>query len=77
MSKLAHSNQATMDEIEAGRLDEMTSGELARGPRLPTALTVIKAIAAADGVLPGGENYLTKYRMIKLCQAWLKSRAHQ
>ncbi len=62
MSKLAHSNDGTMRKIEAEhRIEE----------DLPTALTVIKAIALADGILLGGEGYLTKYQMIQLCKAWL------
>lgn len=41
---------------------------------LPIALTVIKAIALSDGVLRGGERYMTKYQMIELCRKWLASR---
>jgi len=41
---------------------------------LPTALTVIRAIALAGGKLKGSEYYLTKYQMIGLCQRWLKLR---
>src|SRR6266478_3662781 len=41
-----------------------------------TALTdqpeLRKAIALADGILPGGERYLTKYQMITLCKRWLE-----
>ncbi len=37
-----------------------------------TALTIIKAIALADGILPDGERYLTKYQMITLCKRWLE-----
>jgi hypothetical protein len=62
MSKLAHSNQETMDEIEAEE----------RATDYPTALTLIKAIACADGRLRGHEDYLTKMQMIGLCKAWLR-----
>lgn len=39
---------------------------------LPTALTIIKRIALSDGVLRGGEYYMTKYQMITLCKNWLR-----
>lgn len=39
---------------------------------LPTALTIIKAIALADGRLKGSPRYLTKYQMIRLCKNWLR-----
>jgi len=42
--------------------------------KLPTALTVIKAIAAADGKLKTSPAYLTKLQMIRLCKNWLKNR---
>lgn len=38
--------------------------------QIPTALTVIKAIAAA-GVLRGNPAHLTRVQMIQLCQRWL------
>jgi hypothetical protein len=41
------------------------------GEDRPAAETVIQAIALASGKLPGHERYLTKYEMIRLCQAWL------
>lgn len=37
-------------------------------------MTVIKAIAAADGKTKGNEAYLTKYQMITICKNWLKLR---
>lgn len=37
----------------------------------PTALTLIKAVAAADGKLKGHPRYLTKLQMITLCRRWL------
>lgn len=37
----------------------------------PSALTVIKRIALADGCLSGHENYMTKLKMIKLAKLWL------
>ena len=42
---------------------------------LPSVLTIIKAIALADGVLRGGEGYLTKYQMIQLCKNFLEPMA--
>lgn len=43
--------------------------------RLPTALTMIRAIALADGKLKGHPDYLTKYEMIAICREWLRRRA--
>ncbi len=63
MSKLAHSNDATMEAIEANKIV---------ADNLPTALTVIKAIAAA-GRLKGHEDYLTKTQMIALAKAFLRT----
>jgi hypothetical protein len=38
---------------------------------LPTAETVIKAIALAKGKLRGHEYFLTKTEMIGICEQWL------
>lgn len=64
MSKLAHSNDATMETIEADRIMRND---------LPSALTIVKAIAAADG-LPNHPDYLTKTQMIALAKAFLRAR---
>lgn len=42
--------------------------------RLPTALTVIKFIAAGDGTLKGHPCYLTRRQITKLCKHWLAER---
>jgi len=39
--------------------------------KLPTALTVIKAIASAEGRLKRSPHYLTKLQMIHICKTWL------
>lgn len=65
MSKLAHSCDETMERIEA---DKIVRNDL------PTALTIVKAIAAADR-LKGHPDYLTKTQMIALAKAFL--RAHR
>lgn len=41
-----------------------------RKPRI-AAITVLQAIALADGKLHGHEYYLTKYQMIALARAFL------
>lgn len=41
-----------------------------RKPRI-AAITVLQAIALADGKLPGHEDYLTKMQMIALARAFL------
>lgn len=41
-----------------------------RKPRI-SAITVLTAIAAADGKLPGHDDYLTKLQMIALARAFL------
>ncbi len=41
-----------------------------RKPRI-AAITVLAAIANADGKLPGHEDYLTKLQMIALARAFL------
>lgn len=67
MSKLAHSNDETMTEIETNyRCMEEREPE----PKLPSALTIIKAISFA-GVLKGHPDYMTKLQMIDLCGKWL------
>lgn len=62
MSKLAHSCDETMEKLEADRIV---------GNDMPTALTIVKAIAAADR-LKGHEDYLTKTQMIALAKAFLR-----
>lgn len=63
MSKLAHSNDETMEAIEADRIVR---------DDLPTALTVVQAIALADG-LPNHPDYLTKTQIIALAKAFLRT----
>jgi hypothetical protein len=46
----------------------------AKNKKNATALTVIKAIAAADGALKENAAYLTKLQMIHLCKRWLAER---
>lgn len=41
-------------------------------PELPSAETVILAIALAGGKLKGHQRFMTKYDMVRLCKAWLK-----
>jgi hypothetical protein len=62
VSKLAHSNDATMEGIEADRVVRLD---------MPSALTIVKAIAAADR-LKGHQDYLTKTQMIALAKAFLR-----
>ena len=38
---------------------------------LPSAMTIIKKIALADGCLAGHPEYMTKYQIIGLAKAWL------
>jgi hypothetical protein len=38
---------------------------------LPSAGTIIQAIALAGGKLPGHEYYLTRQNMVDLCRRWL------
>lgn len=64
MSKLAHSCDETMETIEADRIV---------ADDLPSALTIVKAIAAADR-LKGHPDYLTKTQMIALAKAFLRAR---
>lgn len=42
---------------------------------LPSAVTVIKAIAAASGKLKGHPDYMSKNDMARLCYNWLRKRA--
>lgn len=43
--------------------------------KLPSARTIIQAIALADGKLKGHELYLSKLQICALCKAWLKAHA--
>jgi hypothetical protein len=58
--------------IETGGTAANTEEKSMKRVELPTALTIIKRIALADGTLKNGEYYLTKYQMIGLCKQWLK-----
>ena len=53
---------------QVGKVDVRTIIEMRD---LPTALTVIKYIAQSRGILKGGDGYLTKYKIIELCEKWL------
>lgn len=41
---------------------------------VPSAETIIHAIALAGGKLQGHARYLTKYDMIRMCQEWMRQK---
>lgn len=73
MNKLAHSHDPTMDAIDEARAIENGDDDVG----LPTALTLIKAIALGGNFMKGHPEYLTKMQMVTLARNWLKAKGYR